>query len=339
MSHRVLTATCALGALLFVPISGKAQTKGAPKPAATSKAGAVPRAKDGHPDLSGIWTNATITPLERPSKFAGKPTVSDAEASAYEKADAAELQAQDGQSDGPLIAAAGSSGTGGYNVLFVDRGTELARVDGVKRTSLIVDPPDGRVPPLTDEAKKRLSGMMRSFFRYDSIKDRPLSERCIIGFGSTSGPPMLPVLYNNNYQIVQTPNAVMILVEMVHDVRIIRINGTHPPKSVHELLGDSIGHWEGDTLVVDTTNFTDETRFRGSGENLHVIERFQRIDPNTILYRATIDDPSTFSKQWTLEYPFRATPGPIYEYACHEGNYAATDIMGGARKHDSAAKP
>ncbi len=332
MSFRFLACAGALSALFAVSLP--AQTT---KAAAKSRSTAIPRTPDGHPDLQGVWTNATITPLERPAKLAGKPTLSDAEATAYEKSQAEELQAQDGQSDGPLIAAAGSSGTGGYNVLFVDRGTELARVDGVKRTSLIVDPPDGKVPPLTDEAKKRLSGMMRSFFRYDSIKDRPLSERCIIGFGSTSGPPMMPVLYNNNYQIVQTPTSIMILVEMVHDIRIIRMNGTHAPANVRELLGDSIGHWEGDTLVVDTTNFTNKTMFRGSGENLHVVERFQRVDANTILYRATIEDPSTFTKPWTVEFPFLATKGPVYEYACHEGNYAATDIMGGARKQETEA--
>jgi hypothetical protein len=148
---------------------------------------------------------------------------------------------------------------------------------------------------------------------------------------------MLPVLYNNNYQIAQTPDHVMILVEMVHDVRIIRINGQHAPPTVRQWLGDSIGRWEGDTLVVDTTNFTSATRFRGSSENLHVIERFTRVDPNTILYRATIDDPTTFTKQWTIEFPFVATKGPVYEYACHEGNYAMPDILGGARKSESEA--
>jgi hypothetical protein len=335
MSHRFLASVGVLAVLFAVPLPGQAP-KGAAK-ASSAKSKAVPRTPDGHPDLQGVWTNATITPLERPSRFKDKPTISDAEAAAYEKSDAEELQKQDGQSDGPLIAAAGSSGTGGYNVLFVDRGTELERVDGVKRTSLVIDPPDGKVPPLTDDAKKRIAGMMRSFNRYDSIKERPLSERCIIGFGSTSGPPMMPVLYNNNYQIVQTPDTIMILIEMVHDIRIIRMNGTHPPADVRELLGDSIGHWEGDTLVVDTTNFTDKTRFRGSGENLHVVERFQGIDNGTILYRATIEDPSTFSRAWTMEYPFLATKGPVYEYACHEGNYAAVDIMGGARKQEAEA--
>ncbi len=214
----------------------------------------------------------------------------------------------------------------------------MIRVDGVKRSSLIIDPPDGRVPPITEEARKRNGAMMRNFNNYDDVKYRPLSERCIIGFGSTAGPPMMPVLYNNTYQIIQNKDTVMILVEMVHDIRIVRMNGTHPPSDVRELLGDSIGHWEGNTLVVDTTNFTNQTRFRGASENLHVIERFQRISPDQILYRATIDDPSTFTKQWTMEFPFRATPGPIYEYACHEGNYAMTDIMGGARKMESQKK-
>ena len=149
---------------------------------------------------------------------------------------------------------------------------------------------------------------------------------------------MLPVLYNNNYQIVQSPGTIMILVEMVHDVRLVHMDRrAHLPSSIRQWLGDSIGHWEGDTLVVDTVNFTDKTRFRGSSESLHVIERFTRVDANTILYRVTIDDPTSFAKQWTAEYPFLATAGPIYEYACHEGNYAMEDILGGARALDKAA--
>jgi hypothetical protein len=293
---------------------------------------AVPVAADGHPDLSGIWTNATITPIERPAQFS-QLNITDAEAASFEKSQAQDLQSEDGQSDGKIIRAAGSAGTGGYNVLFVDRGTQMIRVDGVKRSSLIVDPPDGKVPPLTEQARERRAKMFRGAAREsDDIKSHPLSERCIIGFGSTAGPPMMPVLYNNTYQIVQTKNNIMILVEMIHDVRVVRMNGTHRPPDVRTLLGDSIGHWEGDTLVVDTTNFRPETAFRGSSENLHVIERFRRIDPDTILYRATIDDPDTYTRQWTMEFPFRATPGPIYEYACHEGNYAMNDILGGARK-------
>jgi hypothetical protein len=159
-----------------------------------------------------------------------------------------------------------------------------------------------------------------------------------MSFGSSSGPPMLPVLYNNNYQIVQTPDTVMILVEMIHDARIIRMNGTHKPDNVRQWLGDSIGHWEGDTLVVDTANFNDQVVFRGSSKNLHVIERFTRVDAKTLLYKATIDDPTTFTKSWTLEYPFVADRGPIFEYACHEGNYALVDILEGARKQEGGAR-
>ncbi|HEX4595421.1 MAG TPA: hypothetical protein VH157_14155 [Bryobacteraceae bacterium] len=296
-----------------------------------------PRTRGGHPDLQGIWTNATLTPLERPVEFAGKATLTDAEAKAYESKD---LQSNtlDSDVESNFNKATGGPGVGAYNNLFVDRGSQLARVDGVKRASLIIDPPDGKIPPLTAAASDRNGGAARVYTRFDSVKERPLSERCIIGFGSTSGPPMLPVLYNNNYEIVQTADAVMILVEMVHDIRVIRINGTHKPANIRQLLGDSIGHWEDDTLVVDTTNFTDKTRFRGSSENLHVIERFRRVDAQTLLYRATVDDPATFTKQWTLEYPFVATTGPVYEYACHEGNYAMPDILGGARKLEAEQK-
>src|SRR5271166_813016 len=298
------TYTAMLGAfalLLAAPLPGHT-----PK---NIKNSTVPRAADGHPDLQGIWTNVTLTPLERPALYKDKPTATEEEARVFENAQADDLKAEDGQSHGALIDASGSGGTGGYNALFIDRGSQLATVDGVKRTSLIIDPPDGKLPPRTPDGKQRMAAMFKSFNNYDSVKDRPLSERCLLGFGSTSGPPMLPVLYNNNYQIVQTPDNVMILVEMVHDVRIIRMNSTHAPPTVRQWLGDSIGHWEGDTLVVDTTNFTKETRFRGASENMHVVERFTRTAQNSILYRVTLEDPTTWTKPWTIEYPFMATKG------------------------------
>ncbi len=322
MTHKFLVSIGAAALILAAPLAAQ-------KP--------IPKASDGHPDLQGFWTNATITTVERPAAFAGKKTVSDAEAKAYAQKQDKDLKDQDGASDGPLIAAAGSSGTGGYNVLFVDRGSELAKVDGQARTSLIVDPEDGKVPPVTPEARQRMAGMFRNFNNYDNVKARPVSERCLIGFGSTAGPPMMPVLYNNTYQIVQTPDAVMILVEMVHDTRIIRLNSTHDPSNMQKWLGDSIGHWEGDTLVVETTNFRPEVRYRGASDQLKVTERFRRVDAETILYRVTMEDPATWTKPWTMEYPFRATPGPVYEYACHEGNYAMPDILGGARKMESEA--
>jgi hypothetical protein len=297
--------------------------------AQNKSAGQIPRTAEGHPDLSGLWSNATRTPLERPAAFAGKATLTEAEATAYEKRDSESWQQLDGTSEGPLHATKGSVGTGAYNVLFYDMGSELARVDGVKRTSLVIDPPDGKIPPMTPQARERNRAATRSF---DGVKDRPLTERCLVG---TTGPPMLPVLYNNNYQIVQTPDAIMIMVEMIHDVRVIRMNATHLPPNIRRWFGDSIGHWEGDTLVVETTNFNDQTRFRGSSRDLKITERFRRADANNIVYKATMEDASTWTKPWTLEMPFLATAGPIYEYACHEGNYAIVDILGGARKTEA----
>jgi hypothetical protein len=330
LNHRSILAGLALAAVGC--LSAQSPVPVMKTSAGMSKNWAMPRTPDGHPDLQGIWTNATITPMERPAAFAGKLTVSDADATKFE-------HQSNGQTYGDQRSSnAESDRDHAYNALFFDRGTELARVDGQKRTSLIVDPPEGKIPALTPEGQKRLASRMRGMARFDRPQDRPLGERCLMGFGSTSGPPMLPVLYNNNYQIVQTPEAIMILVEMVHDVRIVHMDGrAHEPPEVRQWLGDSIGHWEGDTLVVDTTNFTAKTGFRGSGENLHTIERFTRVDQGTVLYKVTIDDPMTFTKSWTMEYPFIATAGPIYEYACHEGNYAMTDILGGARKADKEA--
>jgi hypothetical protein len=305
---------------------------------ASTKSKNVPRLADGHPDLQGTWTNATLTPLERPAVFNGKLNVTDEEAARFEKAQDDELKAGDGKSEGDFHRRAGSGDTGGYNALFIDRGHELARVDGVKRSSLIIDPADGRVPALTAEARQRFASARRGGGALDAAQNRPLSERCLMSFGSSSGPPMLPVLYNGNYQIVQTKDAVLILVEMIHDARIVRMNAQHRPDGVRQWLGDSVGHWEGDTLVVDTIGFNPQVNFRGSSHDLHVIERFTRVDADTLLYRATIDDPTTFSKSWTLEYPFRPSDGPLYEYACHEGNYAMEDILGGARKEDAQKK-
>ncbi len=322
MIHRNLVTTSAL--VLFAVTALPAQNKTAWK---------MPRTPDGHPDLEGFWSNATRTPVERPAEFAGKATITDAEAKAWEKKDAQAWQDLDGTSDGPLHATKGSVGTGAYNVLFYDMGSELARVDGVKRTSMVVDPADGKIPPRIPQTGNRTA--MARAGSTASVKDRGLSERCL--FVGMAGPPMLPTLYNNNYQIVQTPDAVMILSEEIHDARIIRMNATHAAPDVRRWLGDSIGHWEGDTLVVETTNFTDRTRFRGSSKDLKITERFTRVDANNILYKATLEDASTWTKPWTLELPFAAIKGPIYEYACHEGNYAIEDILAGARKMEAEA--
>ena len=299
----------------------------------------IGRTPDGQPDIQGFWNNATLTPLERGlitvtmAERVSLPgiyslAVSDQEARELENriAGLVSFDRRDGGADSDVSRA--------FNNLFNDRGTALARVDGVKRTSLIVDPPEGRIPPLTPEGERRQAAHQHGF---GSVSERPLEERCLVSVGSAAGPPMLSAAYNNNYQIVQAPGVVMIFAEMLHEVRIVRLGATHAPPHVRQWLGDSIGHWEGDTLVVETTNFNDQTAFRGASANLRVTERFRRVDAKTLVYRATMEDPAAFTRPWTIEYPFTSTPGPLYEYACHEGNYAITGILGGARKADGAA--
>jgi hypothetical protein len=304
---------------------------------------AIPRMPDGRPDLQGMWTNVTITRLERPVEFSNKLELSDAEASTYEKEylKANDKDRRDGGSRADVERA--------YNAFFWDSGTELARVNGKKRTSLIVEPADGRIPALTLDAQKRIPGPRPAwgsavvgpddpenappFGLYDNPEERPLAERCLLAFGSSSGPPMLPIAYNNHYQIVQNPGYVMILVEMVHDVRIIPTDG-RAHGTTRRWLGDSVGRWDGDTFVVDTINFKPQVNFRGSSENLHVIERFTRTDANTMLYTFTIDDPTTWTKQWSGEIPLRATAERLYEYACHEANYGLEGVLRGARAQD-----
>jgi hypothetical protein len=323
---------------------------GTKAPTAKGKAWTVPRTPDGHPDLQGTWTNGTITPLERPDR--AKPVLTKEEADRLEKGLADRAKKLDAPSDpdrpAPPKGGDGSTGpagnVGGYNNFWLDPGDRVAVVNGEWRSSLIVDPPDGKVPATTPEARQRSAARqaaLKGRGQYDHPELRPLGERCIMSFGSNAGPPMLPnYFYNNNYQIVQTKTHVMILVEMVHDVRVIRLNGgAHPQKHIRPWMGDSIGRWEGDTLVVETTNFHPLQTFRGASENLKVIERFARIGPDTILYRFTIDDPATFTRQWSGEVPFNRTDEMIYEYACHEGNYALSNILSGERARERGQAP
>jgi hypothetical protein len=316
------------------------------------------RTPDGHADLQGTYDIATMTPLERP---AGTPLVMSKEEAARLERQRAEGVARaalpsSGDRKAPPTGGDGSLGpagnVGGYNNFWIDNGTEYFAIDGQKRMSVIVDPPDGRIPEMTPQARQRLAS--RTIARptsdaqendpgfegptaYDDMERRPLGERCLLGFGSTSGPPMLPVLYNNLHQIVQTKDTVLILTEMVHDARIVRMNSEHLPKTIRKWLGDSVGRWEGDTLVVDTTNFTDKTRFRGSSENLHVVERFSRIDAKTLRYQFTIEDPETWVRPWSGEQAWPATSDLMYEYACHEANYALGNILRGARLREADA--
>jgi hypothetical protein len=327
------------------------------------------RMADGHPDLQGVYDVATITPLERP---AGVPslTLTNQQAAALEEYE----QQRNGKNLEPsradrtappvggdrsvpksyieILERAGGGAVGGYNTFWLAGGTRAITVDGQKRSSLIVDPPDGKVPPMKPEARRRNNALLAVTVApdasegaaagppgaFDGPELRPLSERCLLGFGSTSGPPTLPnYFYNNLKQIVQTPDSIMILNEMVHDVRIIRMGAKHLPESIRNWMGDSVGHWEGDTLVVDTTNFNSKTQFRGASDNLHIVERFTRVDEKTLLYRFTVDDPSTWDRSWIGEYPWVASSEPLYEYACHEGNYALGSILHGARLDEAEA--
>jgi hypothetical protein len=297
------------------------------------KAGTLPRTPDGHPDLQGIWTNSTRTPLERPEEFRGKPVLTETEAAAYEHRILTQgnRDRRDGDPETDVARA--------YNELFFDQGEKLARIANGIRTSIIVDPPDGRIPPLTPAGRARVD-QARAYAKLhpaDRAQDRSLTERCI--YWPTAGPPMLPGPYNNLYQIYQTRDHIMIQSEMIHESRMIPLDGRpHLPASVRLWTGDPRGHWEGDTLVIETTNFTGKTQFRGSSENLKVTERLTRVDQNTIVYRFTIDDPSAFTSPWTGELPLAAAAGPIFEYACHEGNQALEDILAGARAEERQSK-
>jgi hypothetical protein len=279
------------------------------------------------PDLQGIWTNATITPLERPKDLVGKEFFTEKEVAEYEKRvlDESNKDRRDGSPEADVGRA--------YNESWWDRGTKVVPT---RRTSIVVDPPDGRIPPLTAEAQEAAAARAAALRRPAAgPEDRGLPERCILW--PTAGPPMLSSAYNNNYQILQTPGYVVILIEMIHDIRIIPLDGRpHLASNMRQWLGDPRGHWEGNTLVVDSTNFTDKNPFRGSDRNLHLTERFTRINPDTILYRFTVEDPTAFTRTWTGEAPLTRTPGPIYEYACHEGNYGMANILSGARAEEKA---
>jgi len=317
MTFRTLIQTGAVCLLSVAPLSAQSS----PAPAAAAKAGPVPRTKDGHPDLTGIWNNATRTPFERPAVFEGRATISDEEARKWEARENERWEEGSKIDGGRPVTIEG----GAYNVLFYDNGRELTRIGGQKRTSVVVDPPDGHVPPLLPEARDRIQTRRKIIpGDYKSLSN---DTRCLVG--NTPSVPVVPAAYNNNVEIVQTGDSILIEVEMVHDARIIHMTSQHQPPSVRQWFGDSIGHWEGDTLVVETTNFNDETHYRGSTKDLKVTERFTRVSDKTIEYRATMEDPSTWTKPWSIELAFSAVPGPLYEYACHEGNYAMVDILGG----------
>ena len=293
------------------------------------------RTPDGHPDLSGVWDFRTVTPVERPTEFADKEFFSEEEVAAYAaervRANNADLNRDEKKrtttSRGQVNGTRESRDLAlAYNDFWWDRGTAVVET---RRTSLVVRPADGRIPPLTDAAAERAAERVRINQRpTEGPEDRPLGERCITGFNS--GPPMLPAAYNMNVQIFQTTDHVVLLNEMVHNARIIPLDGSTHGK-IPQWTGVSRGHWEGDTLVVETKNFLRETSFRNSSKHLHLIERIQRLSEDMLLYTFTVTDPTTWTQPWTVELPMRLSNLPIFEYACHEGNYGMDGTLSGAR--------
>ena len=301
-------------ALLTAPMAALAQSVAAPT--------AQPLTPSGDPDLQGIWDYRTMTPLQRPRDLAGKDVFTPEEAAAYTRA---QLESRADYDALPTV----------HAKFWLDYGTALT---ADRRTSLVVDPPDGRVPAQTEDARARGRARAEKRERTHSIQDRSITERCIIGFNA--GPPMNPGAYNNNLMLLQIPGMVVLHNEMVHEVRVIPLDGRdHLPDSIRQLRGDSRGRWEGRTLVVETTNFTDRTNFLGSGEDMRLIERFTRTDDSTLLYEYTVEDPASFVQPWTVALPMTRTDGPMFEFACHEGNYGLTNILSAARAEENKAAP
>jgi len=329
----------------------------------------IPRTPSGRPDLSGTYDAATLTPLQRPEEFGDNLELTREQAEAIVKAHRERVAARDAIR-GPVTEAppaggappigvgdefletSGAGSVGGYNNFWVDPGDDVFTIDGKFRTSIITDPKNGRQPPMTEAARSRIAE--RSKLRrpndgtawwleagvdpgpYDGPEMLGISERCILGF--TGATPTFPSLYNNFKRIVQTDDHVAIEIEMVHDARIVRMNSEHLPAGIRKWLGDSIGWWEGDTLVVDTTNFHPLSGVRGGSENAHVVERFTKLANGDVLYRFTLDDPSVWTAPWSGEYVWRASEERIWEYACHEGNYAMGNILRGARLLEAEAR-
>ena len=299
-------------------------------PSAQSKAYKAPRTPDGQPDLQGFWTNATYTPLERPDGVT-KALYTPAEAEAAIKL---AVQRESAQTE------PGTTADVHYD--FSQFGLDRSQSTFVRslRTSLIVDPPDGKIPPVTAEGKRRLAereeAQKKLGGRWDSAESNQLDDRCLIMAGP--GPPMMDAAYNSNYHIVQSAGVVMILTEMIHDVRVIPLDGRpQPDAKVRQWMGVSRGRWEGETLVIETTNFNGKNPFRGSDENLKVIERLTRLADDTIEYKFTIDDPTMWARPWSAESSMKKTVGPIFEHACHEGNFGLYNTLVGARLEEKRA--
>ena len=329
-------------------------------PVAAAQNGDFPRTPSGHPDLSGTYDVSTLTPMQRPADLGEKKFLTDEEAAEIEANALARSIRSNAASDPNRGAPQQGGRVGGYNAFYIDRGNSAFQIDGQWRTSILIDPPDGRFPPQTAErvaareaatavreaateaggGERRRRDNGTAFWLeagldapgpYDNMEQRPFAERCLLSFSSTAGPPMQPALYNNHKRIVQSEDTVVILVEMVHDARIVRMNAEHDPPEIQKWLGDSIGWWEGDTLVVETTNFRDRPAYSRGSKNMKVTERFRRMDADTLVYTFTVEDPTVWTAPFTGEYAWPRTDNKVYEYACHEANYALEGIMQGAR--------
>ena len=315
MNVRLLASVLTVIAVMLLPLPSVAQST-----AGTDDGWTLSRTADDRPNLQGVWDYRTITPLERPDELAGREfltaeEVADLEARALER-NTDEARPEDAARD---VSSA-------YNDFWWDRGQKVVPTG---RTSLIVDPPDGRIP-YSNEGRRDAQRRPRG---YEGPEARSLWERCL-----TRELPRLSGAYNNNFQIIQSAGVVAIINEMIHEVRLIPLDGRpHPDGGIRQWAGDSRGHWEDDTLVVDTTNFSDKTSFRGSSANLHLVERFSRVDEHTLLYEFTVEDPTTWTQPWTAEFPIAKNDALIYEYACHEGNYGMTNLLRGARVQERDA--
>jgi hypothetical protein len=340
--RRIRTVSWVAALVAGFLVCGKSTSAQTSSAAATARRGVkawtTPRTVDGQPDLQGIWTNATLTPLERPADLAGKEFLTPQESQEYQKQVLARWD-RDNRGGG----AAADLGRA-YGSVWWDADATLVPVT---RTSLIVDPPEGKIPPLTAAAQKRLADTRDERQRHpaDGPEDRPLMDRCM--WWPAVGPPMLPSFANNspysplvtNYQLLQGPGYVAIVNELLHETRVIPIDGrAHLRSRIRMWMGDSRGRWDGETLVVDTTNFTAKTQFRGSGDGLHLVERFTRTGADAILYEFTVDDPASFTRPWSVRVPMIRSQGPIYEHACHEGNYGLRFMLGIARSEERAAR-
>jgi hypothetical protein len=307
----------------------------APLPAAAQgRASTSSRTPDGKPNLAGIYSFSTITPLQRPDTLSGKATLTEEEAEAFEASENTRLNRDlfdpiKGQPSAGYAPKA-EGGVLSYNEFWYERGSKLTND---KRTSLIIDPPSGTIP-FTEAARRGNAERteLSNSGRGNSYEDRPLADRCLVGFNS--GPPMTPGAYNNNVQILQAPGTVVILNEMVHNARIIPTDG-RPHTTLHQWSGDSRGRWEGDTLVVETVNFRRETSLQGSTADTRLLERFTRINADTIKYEFTVSDKNSYTQPWSAMLPMVRIPGPLFEYGCHEGNYALPNILAGARAQEN----